>query len=83
MVSILGREKRETDDLAQFIYELFIHNNVYLKNYNQGFPPEIYPSEVGMILIEDISVIPVRIIGSPDIADRHRREIVFNAILTN
>lgn len=77
VVSILGREEAETDDIAQQIYEWFRDNDVTLKNYNQGFPPSVDPTEIGTMRIDNVKLIPIRIIGSPDVADRDRREITF------
>ena len=79
-ISILGREKAETEDLAQQVYEWLEFNNIELKNYNMGFPPDIDPSVVGTIDTENLSMVPIRIIGSPDISDKHRYEITFNAV---
>ena len=78
-IAIMGREKAETKDLSQQIYEWFEDNDVSLKNYNQGFPDAVEPNEVGKISIENVTMTPVRIIGSPDISDKHRYEIIFSA----
>ena len=79
VVSILGREKAEAKDISQQIYEWFQDNNVDLNNYNEGFPPNVYPNKVGTIEIDNVRLVPVRIIGSPDISDRHRYEVMFTA----
>ena len=78
-VSVLGREKAETRDLAQQVYEWFRDENVYLRNYNQGFPPDVEPNIVSAIDVDNVTLLPVRIVGSPDVADKHRYEITFNA----
>jgi len=77
LISIMGYEEAMTQDIAQTVYEaLKFTNHVPLLNYNADFNS---PSEVGKIHIENLRLVPVRIVGSPDVADRHRFEIEFVA----
>lgn len=80
IVSVLGREEGETDDLAQQIFEWFRNYRISINNYNEGFPPEVTPTVIGNIDAENIKMVPVRVIGSPDVADRYRQEITFNVM---
>ena len=81
-ISVLGREKAETDDIAQSLYEWIDEVLVPVKNYNQGFPPDIDPTTIGYANVSNARLLPVRIVGSPDVADRNRLEITFDVVTT-
>lgn len=80
VISIFGREEAETDDLAQQIYEWFRDNDIDLNNYNEGFPPSVVPTKVGTIEILNAGLAPVKILGSPNVADKYRYDVTFNAV---
>ena len=79
IISIFGRERGETDDLSQQIYEWFRDNNISLNNYNEGFPPTVTPTQVGTIEVDRVSLVPINIYDSPNVADKHRRDVSFLA----
>lgn len=79
IVSVFGREETETEDLTQQIFEWFRDNNVSLNNYNEGFPPTVTPTQVGTIEITDVSVTPVQIYGSANVADKYKHDVSFTA----
>lgn len=77
LITVMATDEAEGQDLSQQIYEwLNFEAYVPLNNYNQGFTST---PEVGKIFIAGLRMTPVRIVGSPDLADRHRFEIEFTA----
>lgn len=79
-ITVMAADDAESEDISQQIYEWFERNNVPLNNYNEGFPEDdVDATTVGTIEIDNVSVVPVRIVGSPDVADRYRREVSFDA----
>ena len=77
LITVMGYEESITQDLAYQIYEWMKFNDyIPLLNFNASMTS---PTEAGKIFIEGLRLVPVRIIGSPDVADRHRFEIEFVA----
>jgi hypothetical protein len=78
LISVLGDSAANAQDIAQEIYSALDEEDITLNDYNQGFPPDITPSGVGVIRVDGLNLSPVMIAGSPNVADRHRIEIFFN-----
>lgn len=77
LVTVYGNDDKEVDEIGQQIYEWLLENDIPLNNYNDGFPPDVTPDQVGLIELDDPILTPIRVIGSPNIADRYKIEITF------
>ena len=65
----------QRDDLGDFLMNLFSENSVDFLDYNDGFPPTTGQSILGKINFEFINMNPVKILGSPHPAEKHRMDI--------
>lgn len=81
LVTVYGNDDREVDEIGQQVYEWLRDNDIPLNNYNDGFPPDVTPTQVGIIELDDPLVTPIRVIGSPNIVDRYKIEITFRGTI--
>lgn len=81
MITVMANDETEMDMLSQQIYEWLRDYDIPLNNYNSGFPPTVTPTQVGTLRVENVNVVPVRIVGSPDISDDYRTQITFDAVV--
>lgn len=79
LVQIFANNSVERDELSQLFYEYLRDNNIAIYNYNAGFPPDVTPTKVGILDIDNVGLTPVFSSGSTNIAERYKAEVVFDA----
>lgn len=59
-LEVYANNKAQRDEMSSIIIDT-IENGIPVYDYDEGFPPDVSPSQLGTMLPSDIEVVPVRI----------------------
>ena len=59
-IDVFAENKSQRDDMAYVVYKE-LESNISVYNYNEGFPPDISPTQLGYMKCYDRRVAPIRV----------------------
>ncbi len=79
-IEVIAKTKSQRDEIA-FKIARELQHNIPVYNYNEGFPPEVTPTQIGCLIVRNIVVEPIRI--SPQLTQKlyYRATVSFEAEL--
>lgn len=81
LIMIFAEDDSQRRALSQQIYDSFYEQGIDLDDFEGGYPPDVVPSGYGTISFDNVVMSPFRIPGSPNVADRHRANVSFDAVV--
>ena len=81
LVMIFAEDDAQRKLMGQQLYNNLHEVDTELLDYTGGFPPNVVPSGYGAVYFENVVMSPFRVPGSPNVADRHRANIAFDAVV--
>ena len=80
LVMIFAEDDQQRRLLGNQIYNSLYEEDLDLDDFTGGFPPAVVPSGCGTIYLDNVVLSPFRVPGSPNVADRHRANVIFDAV---
>lgn len=59
-IDVFAKDKSQRDDMAYVIFKE-LEKNISVYNYNEGFPPDVSPSQLGYMRCYNRQVAPIRV----------------------
>lgn len=74
-IDILANNKDQRDEIASVILDN-IETGIPVYNYDEGFPPTVSPTQIGLLTVYDITASPIRIF--PELVEKLYWRITIN-----